>query len=211
MIHKQAAPAAFLLVNIQMRANELILEVNFPEELSVSDAIQQYFIKRGYQLIGEGRDQMAFESPRGTVIKIVGIGDDDREQVVRKYVAYFAANQQNPYYPKIYNTGDFTVGDETYFVYETEYLQYVANEEETLDYLEKLMWAVSVDRANEFMNKNPVPRELNDNELYGLVNTTEDLLQYLGTNINAPLDLHNVENLRRRANGHLVIMDPFSL
>jgi hypothetical protein len=38
---------------------------------------------------------------------------------------------------------------------------------------------------------------------------TEDLMDALGGH--APLDLINIENIRRRSNGHLVIMDPFSL
>jgi hypothetical protein len=38
---------------------------------------------------------------------------------------------------------------------------------------------------------------------------TEDLIDALGGS--APLDLRNIENLRRRNNGHLVIMDPYSL
>ena len=58
-----------------MRAHELVSEVNYPDELSVSDQIQQYFFKRGYDLAGEGRDQMAFVSPRGTIVKVLGTGD----------------------------------------------------------------------------------------------------------------------------------------
>ena len=51
-----------------MRAQEFLPEVNYPDELTVSDRIQQYFFQRGYELAGEGRDQMAFESPRGTIV-----------------------------------------------------------------------------------------------------------------------------------------------
>ena len=184
-------------------------EVNYPDELTISDAIQDHFYRRGYRLAGEGRDQMAFESPRGTIVKVLGIGESEREDIVKKYVAYFVRNQHNPYYPKIYNTGEFTLDDETYFVYEMEYLNYVANEEATLDYLEKLMAAVDRGLTHEFMDKHPVPQELDADELYGLLESTEDLIEALGGY--APLDLSNIENLRRRENGHLVIMDPFSL
>lgn len=186
-----------------------LYEVNAPEELEVSQQIQDYFANRGYKLLGEGRDQMAFLSPRGTVLKILGIGEDEREQIVKQYVAYFVANQKNPYYPRIYNTGNFTVDNETYFVYEMEYLQYVANEEVTLDYLEGLMGALERDQADAFMAKYPMPSELGEAEIYGLLETTENLIQAIGGY--APLDLHNIENLRRRKNGHLVITDPFSL
>jgi len=68
------------------RPGQNIWEVNYPDELNISDQIQQYFFKRGYDLAGEGRDQMAFESPRGTIVKVLGIGEDEREQVVRRYV-----------------------------------------------------------------------------------------------------------------------------
>ena len=186
-----------------------IWEVNYPDELSVSDQIQQYFFKRGYELAGEGRDQMAFESPRGTILKVLGIGEDEREQVVRRYVRFFEQNQRNPFYPRIYNSGDFTVDGETYFVYEMERVNYVANEEATLDYIEKLMSAVDREQGEQFLQRNPVPAEMSEAEIFGLIQATEDMIQVLGGQ--APLDLTAVENLGRRNNGHLVIVDPYSL
>ena len=184
-------------------------EVNYPDELSISDQIQQYFFKRGYDLAGEGRDQMAFESPRGTIVKVLGIGEDEREQVVRRYVRFFEQNQSNPFYPRIYNSGNFTVAGETYFVYEMERVNYVANEEVTLDYIEKLMSAVDREQGEQFLQKNPVPAEMSEAEIFGLIQATEDMIQVLGGQ--APLDLTAVENLGRRDNGHLVIVDPYSL
>ena len=184
-------------------------EVNYPDELSISDQIQQYFFKRGYDLAGEGRDQMAFESPRGTIVKVLGIGEDEREEVVRRYVRFFEQNQRNPFYPRIYNSGNFTVDGETYFVYEMERVNYVANEEVTLDYIEKLMGAVDREQGEAFLQQNPVPTEMSEAEIFGLIQATEDMIQVLGGQ--APLDLTAVENLGRRDNGHLVIVDPYSL
>lgn len=192
-----------------MKAQEFIKEVNYPDELSVSDQIQNYFFKRGYSLAGEGRDQMAFESPRGTILKVLGIGEDEREQVVKKYVRFFEQNQQNPFYPRIFNSGDFEVDGETYFVYEMERVNYVANEEATLDYIEKLMSAVDRGQGAEYVKKNPVPDEIGVKQLAGLLHATEQMMQALGGQ--APLDLSAVENLGRRDNGHLVIVDPYSL
>ena len=192
-----------------MRAHELVSEVNYPDELSVSDQIQQYFFKRGYDLAGEGRDQMAFESPRGTIVKVLGIGEDEREEVVKRYVRFFEQNQRNPFYPRIYNSGNFTVDGETYFVYEMERVNYVANEEVTLDYIEKLMGAVDREQGEQFLQRNPVPAEMSEAEIFGLIQATEDMIQVLGGQ--APLDLTAVENLGRRDNGHLVIVDPYSL
>ena len=192
-----------------MKAQEFVKEVNYPDELSISDQIQQYFFKRGYDLAGEGRDQMAFESPRGTILKVLGIGEDEREEVVKRYVRFFEQNQSNPFYPRIYNSGNFTVDGETYFVYEMERVNYVANEEVTLDYIEKLMSAVDREQGEQFLQLNPVPAEMSEAEIFGLIQATEDMIQVLGGQ--APLDLTAVENLGRRDNGHLVIVDPYSL
>ncbi len=192
-----------------MRAHDFIPEVNSPDELSVSDAIQNYFSKRGYDLAGEGRDQMAFESPRGTIVKVLGIGEKEREDIVKNYVRFFEKNQRNPYYPRIYNSGDFTIDGETYFVYEMERVNYVANEEATLDYIEKLMSAVDREQGEQFLQRNPVPAEMTEEEIFGLIQATEDMMAVLGGQ--APLDLSAVENLGRRNNGHLVIVDPYSL
>jgi hypothetical protein len=184
-------------------------EVNYPDELTVSDRIQEYFFKRGYELAGEGRDQMAFESPRGTIVKVLGTGDPEREKVVLDYVRFFEQNQRNPFYPRIYNSGYFNIGDERYFVYEMERVNYVANEEATLDYIEKLMSAVDREQGEQFLQRNPVPAEMSEAEIFGLIQATEDMIQVLGGQ--APLDLSAVENLGRRNNGHLVIVDPYSL
>jgi hypothetical protein len=188
-----------------------INELNYPDELNVSDALQQYFVRRGYQVAGEGRDQIAFESPRGTVVKVLGIGDHEREKIVKDYVAFFIRNQRNPYYPRIYNTGNFTVGDETYFVYEQEYLNYVADEEEVLEYIEDLMSALprGEQALYAFQQNRPMPRSLDPGEIDGLVMATQDLEDHIGGA--APLDLSMIENIRRRKDGHLVIMDPYSL
>ena len=188
-----------------------IAELNYPDELNVSDALQQYFVRRGYQVAGEGRDQIAFESPRGTVVKVLGIGDHEREKIVKDYVAFFIRNQRNPYYPRIYNTGDFTVGDETYFVYEQEYLNYVSDEEEVLEYIEDLMSALprGEQALQAFYQNRNRPQSISPEELAGLVKATYDLEKNIGGQ--APLDLSMIENIRRRKDGHLVIMDPYSL
>jgi hypothetical protein len=186
-----------------------IKEVNYPDELTVSDRIQEYFFQRGYELAGEGRDQMAFESPRGTIVKVLGTGDPEREKVVLDYVQFFEQNQRNPFYPRIYNSGYFNIGNERYFVYEMERVNYVANEEATLDYIEGLMRAVDREQGEAFLEKNPVPAEMSEAEIFGLIQATEDMIQVLGGQ--APLDLTAVENLGRRNNGHLVIVDPYSL
>ena len=198
-----------MLRQIDFAKKKGLTEINADDELTVSQHIEDYFFKRGYQFAGEGRDQMAFVSPRNTVVKVLGIGDPEREKIVRDYVTFFLRNQRNPYYPRIYNTGEFSLNGETYFVYEMEYLDYVANEEATLEYLEDLMNAAARGYADAYQQNNPMPPELDEDEVQGLLMATEDLIDALGGH--APLDLSNIENLRRRSDGHLVIMDPFSL
>jgi hypothetical protein len=60
-----------------------------------------------------------------------------------------------------------------------------------------------------YQQNRPIPPELDEDEIQGLIMATEDLIDVLG-NI-ASLDLSNIENIRRRKNGHLVITDPFTL
>jgi GNAT superfamily N-acetyltransferase len=180
-------------------------------ELKVSKRIRKYFTDRGYGYLGEGRDQMAFLSPRGTVLKILGIGEDEREDVVKRYVGFFARNQRNPHYPRIYNAGDFTVDGESYFIYEMEYLHPVSGEDRVLEYIEDLMSAIPYgEQALYAFHKNkPRPPELSAEQVDGLIVATQDLEDALGGQ--APLDLRAIENLGRRDNGQIVIIDPFSL
>lgn len=181
------------------------------EELKVSERIQKYFTDRGYGYLGEGRDQMAFLTPRETVLKILGIGEDEREDIVKTYVGFFMRNQRNPHYPRIYNAGDFTVDGESYFLYEMEYLNPLSGEERVLDYIEGLMRALprGEHALNAFYKNNQRPPELGEEQVDGLVYATQDLEDAIGGY--APLDLSSIENLGRRDNGQIVIIDPFSL
>ena len=181
------------------------------EELKVSERIRKYFYDRGYQYLGEGRDQMAFLTPRETVLKVLGIGEDQREDIVKTYVGFFMRNQRNPHYPRIYNAGDFTVDGESYFLYEMEYLNPLSGEERVLDYIEGLMRALprGEHALDAFYKNNQRPPELGEEQVDGLVYATQDLEDAIGGH--APLDLSSIENLGRRDNGQIVIIDPFSL
>jgi hypothetical protein len=190
---------------------KFVSEVNAPDELTVSEKIQDYFFNKGYGYAGEGQDQMAFKSPRGTIVKVLGFGNPDREQAVRDYVEFFQRNQRNPHFPRIYNAGEFTIDGETYFVYETEFLQYVGGSEETLEYLEDLMSAMGRDTVVPFMSNREKPTELSDQELDGLLNATQDIIDALVGPKGYNLDLGQIENIRRRPNGQLVLADPISV
>jgi hypothetical protein len=186
-------------------------EINDEDELTISQRIQDYFADRGYKYLGEGRDQIAFLSPRNTVVKVVGIGEDEREDIVKTYVGFFLRNQRNPHYPRIYNAGDFSVDGETYFVYEMEYLYPVSGEDRVLEYIEDLMSALPRgEQALEAFYQNKTrPPELSEQQVDGLVVATQDLEDAIGGQ--APLDLRSIENLGRRKDGQIVIIDPFSL
>ncbi|CAB4137811.1 NAT_SF domain containing protein [uncultured Caudovirales phage] len=186
-------------------------EINDDDELSVSQRIQDYFTDRGYKYLGEGRDQIAFLSPRNTVVKVVGIGEDEREDIVKTYVGFFLRNQRNPHYPRIYNAGDFAVDGETYFVYEMEYLHPVSGEDRVLEYIEDLMSALprGEQALQAFYQNKTRPPELSEEQVDGLVFATQDLEDAIGGQ--APLDLRSIENLGRRKDGQIVIIDPFSL
>ena len=68
----------------------------------------------------------------------------------------------------------------------------------------------SYDMVVRFMQSlSPNQEVVSDDEIEGLLMATEQLIEVLGGM--ASLDLGNIENIRRRANGHLVITDPFSL
>jgi predicted GNAT family acetyltransferase len=186
-------------------------EINDEDELTISQRLQDYFTNRGYKYLGEGRDQIAFLSPRNTVVKVVGIGEDEREDIVKTYVGFFLRNQRNPHYPRIYNAGDFAVDGETYFVYEMEYLYPVSGEDRVLEYIEDLMSALprGEQALDAFYKNKPRPPELSEEQVDGLVFATQDLEDAIGGQ--APLDLRSIENLGRRKDGQIVIIDPFSL
>jgi hypothetical protein len=204
-----------------MRIKELLettnlSEVNIdqpqdPQELTVKQKFIDYFTKKGYKGIGEGRDQIVFLTPRQTVLKVLGLGDEQRERVVEDYVEFFLKHQNNPYYPKIYNTQRFEYEGDSHFIYETEYLLYVANEEETLDWLETYMNLLSRGSPGEaegFVEEEGIPKELTPKDIQGLIQATQQIQDELA---GYTLDLSNIENIRRRKNGHLVIVDPVSM
>jgi GNAT superfamily N-acetyltransferase len=194
--------------------NEVNIDTDYnPDELTVKQKFIDYFINKGYDMIGEGRDQIAFESPRGTVVKVLGLGDTTRQQAVEHYVEFFEQNQRNPFYPKIYNSQRFNFDGDSYFLYETEYLQYVSNEDDTLDWLERYLNHLGTDpaAAQEWIETNGVPDDIGEDQLRGLTQSTQDIIKNLAGPRGYTMDLSNIENIRRRGNGHLVIVDPISI
>ncbi len=194
--------------------NEVNIDTDYnPDELTVKQKFIDYFVNKGYKMLGEGRDQIAFLSPRNTVVKVLGLGDTAKQQAVEHYVEFFERNQRNPFYPKIYNSQRFDFEGDSYFLYETEYLQFVSNEDDTLDWLERYLNHLGTDpaAAQEWVETNGVPDDIGEDQLYGLTQSTEDIIKYLAVPKGYMMDLSNIENIRRRSDGHLVIVDPVSI
>jgi hypothetical protein len=80
-----------------------------------------------------------------------------------------------------------------------------------LEYIEDLMTALprGEQALDAFYKNKPRPPELGEQQVDGLVMATQDLEDAIGGQ--APLDLRAIENLGRRDNGQIVIIDPFSL
>lgn len=190
-------------------------EINIDEpyntdELTVKQKFIDYFTKKGYKGIGEGRDQLAFLTPRQTVLKILGLGEEQRQRAVEDYVNFFEQHQNNPYYPKIFNSQRFDFEGDSYFLYETEYLLSLPNDEEILDWLETYMNLLSrgsPEETQEFVDEG-LPAGLTEKDVSGITAATKEIMDKLS---GYQLDLSNIENIRRRKNGHLVIIDPVSM
>lgn len=194
--------------------NEVNIDIDHGnDELTIKQKFLDYFSNKGYKFLGEGRDQIALLSPRDTVLKILGLGDTHRQQAVEHYVEFFERNQRNPYYPRIYNSQRFEFEGDSYFLYETEYLNYVSNEDDTLDWLERYLNHLGTDpvEAQNYIEMNGVPEDIGEDQLYGLTQSTEDIIEYLAGPKGYMMDLSNIENIRRRSDGHLVIVDPISI
>ena len=197
-----------------MKISEVNIDTAYNrDELTVKQRLIDYFTSKDYDIAGEGRDQIVFLSPRGTVLKVLGLGDRSRQQAVERYVKFFKRNQRNPYYPRIYNSQRFTYDGDSYFLYETEYLQYVSNEDDTLDWLEHYLNHLASDpqQAQEYIEQMGIPDDLSEKDVAGLTQATQNIVQHLVGPHGYQLDLSNIENIRRRNDGHLVITDPVSI
>jgi hypothetical protein len=183
------------------------------DELLVKQRFVDYFTSKGYKFLGDGRDQIALLSPRETVLKIIGRGPRQRQRAVEEYVKFFEQRQNNPYYPRIYNSQRFKLDNDSYFLYETEYLYHFSSDDDVLDWIEHYLneLAHSENDAHQWAETNGIPEEIGEDNLYGLLQATLDIMDHLVGRRGYNLDLSNIENIRRRKDGHIVICDPISL
>jgi len=184
-----------------------VSEVNSPGELSVDSDLIQRFTDAGWQIDGEGRDQIVMSRP-GTnrVLKIVGQGTGNHINEIRNYVEFFRRNQRNPHFPRVGPDRTFNWKGQQYYVYTQERLAPLSSDEEILDYLEYVMGEIG---HGEDPDYGRTPPGLTVEQVDGLVSAIYDMFdERMLTQYN--FDLGNTANIMQRANGQLVIVDPAS-
>jgi hypothetical protein len=192
-----------------------INEIGAPGELDVSEKLQRYLTDRGYDIAGEGRDQMVFHKPgQHHVVKVIGLGDDlARRDNVADYVRFFSLNQRNPHFPRVSQPREIQIGDEIYTIYRQELLQNLPGEEEVMDWMEKFGAALSdPGRARAWVRENPPPSNLPRQQVQGLYTAVRRLQQFYGDDLGGSikLDLGHTGNFMQRADGTIVVVDPLA-
>ena len=188
-----------------MRAQDFIPEVNAAGELSVDPDLIKRFTDQGWQIDGEGRDQIVLSKPNSnTVLKIVGFGSLPRQAEIRRYVTFFRANQRNPHFPRVGPDRELTWKGRKYYAYTQERLLSLPGDEAVLDYLEKFIGNLD---QNTAIDERDVPDGLTYEQVDGLVQAIDRMFSagFMGG-----YDLANSSNIMQRDNGQLVIVDPFS-
>lgn len=194
-------------ISNSMRAQEFIHEVNAPNELTVPDELIQRFTSAGWQIVGEGQDQIVLSKPNSRyVLKIVGQGSGERIDLIRQYVNFYRQHQRNPHFPRV--GGDRTLRWEgkTYYAYTQELLKHLPGNEAVLDYLEYAMGQMGHGEEPDF---NKIPKGLSVEQVEGLMYAVDELFG-AGIGDVHQFDLGNVYNIMQRDNGQLVIVDPFA-
>ena len=183
-----------------------IVEINAPGELTVPDELIEKFTSRGWQIYGEGRDQIVLGKPNTRyVLKIVGQGSGTRIDQVRDIIAFYRQHQNNPYFPRVGGDRTFNLDGKQYYAYTQEMLKHLPGDEAVLDYLETTMDRLGRGQEPDFAK---IPKGLTAQDVDGLAAAVDAL--FAGGGDANLFDLANVYNIMQRDNGHLVIVDPFA-
>ena len=182
-------------------------EINSPGELAIDPDLIQRFTDRGWEIMGEGRDQMVFMKPgTNTVLKIVGQGSLPRQAEIRRYVNFFRAFQRNPHFPRVGPDRELTWKGRKYYAYTQERLRPLPGDEAVMDYLESAMGDLGHGEEPDLAR---VPPGLSVEDIEGLTAAVDHMFQS-GLGGQYGFDLSNLANIMQRDNGQLVIVDPFS-
>jgi hypothetical protein len=192
-----------------MRAQEFVTEVSSPGELDIPEGLLSRFTDAGYNIEGEGRDQITLSRPNNPyVLKIVGSGDARRTELIKKYVNFFRQHQRNPHFPRV--GGDRTIrwNGENFYAYTQERLYDLSGDEAVLDYLEYAMGEIGHGQEPRF---DRIPPGLTVEQIEGMIEAIDEMFES-GLGNAGSFDLTNVANIMQRANsGTLIIVDPFGL
>lgn len=197
------------------RTDIKITEVNAPGELSIDEDLVKKFTDRGYQMDGEGSDQLVLSRPGSRmVLKIVGAGSEPRKNIIRRYVNFFRQHQRNPHFPRVGPDKELRWEGQRYYMYSQERLHDFegGDDGEIRDYLEQLL-ALSWVRhtlKDQPPDLGELPQGLSEDQVKGLL-AAVTLLYQSGIAGQYGYDLGNSYNIMQRASDNtLVIVDPFS-
>ena len=186
-----------------MRVNE----INSPGELTVDPDLIDRFTQAGWQIDGEGQDQLVMSKPgSNTVLKVVGSGSQPRQAEIRRYVNFFRANQRNPHFPRVGADRELSWKGQKYYAYTQERLQNLPGDEAVMDYLEYAMGELGHGQEPDLAR---VPKGLTVEDIEGLTAAVDHMFES-GLGGQYGFDLANLANIMQRSNGQLVIVDPFS-
>lgn len=199
----------------------------------IPQRVIDYFLKKGYKILGNGAYQVALLTPGGLVMKI---HDGDRGQksfglssTQRAYIKFIdfcmkQRNIDNPFVPKFYgyevvnydNNGEYR----TLLLVKTERLFYIT-EQSVRDILEYIIETDTIDDFDKklriFMKKR-MKKEI-DSMYWLIMHLGKKGLKKLQRTVNAikqmalkydyTIDLHG-ENYMYSSNGDIVVNDPFA-
>jgi hypothetical protein len=195
-----------------MRVQEIILKTK--QELNesyVDPDIAKILKKKGYRLLGQGGDVMAFLEPgTGLVLKIFGTDTDTKgftkaQQAFFTWVKYCIAHSANPFLPQFSGYESFEFKGQTYLQIRQERL-YNKNTDLT-DYVAMMVDFIH-SSLEDFISSPPpdIVKQIGIKNMPLLYNTFKDI-EALASKHGYALDING--NVMTRANGFPVIMDPW--
>jgi hypothetical protein len=183
------------------------------DESWINPEIEEILTKKGYKLLGQGQDQMAFLEPgTGQVLKIFGTesgqkGFSPSQQMFFVWFKYCQKNNTNPFLPRFSGFETFEFQGQTYIQMRQERL-YRTNRDLTDSVVQWGDWAIDFEDFDEFM-QGPDPRDIKKigkKNMFILWKTLREILHVCEQN-GYDFDLDG--NVMNRANGTPVIVDPW--
>lgn len=182
-----------------------IKEINSPGELGIDNDLIDRFTDKGWEIVGEGQDQIVFGKPGSRMLlKVVGFGSLTRQATIRKYIAFFRAHQRNPHFPRVGVDRTLRWKGRQYYAYTQERLLHLPGDEAVMDYLERFIGGYDRDPS---VVERDIPPGLTYEQVDGLTLAIDSMF---AAGFMGGYDLGNVANIMQREDGQLVIVDPFS-